>query len=81
VSTSVPPGHQGLFAPKGLPAEIRAALERACATAITREVVLRTIENAGHSITYLTGAQFLAQTEADYRFKGELIRRLGLAAQ
>jgi hypothetical protein len=29
----------------------------------------------------LTGAQFLALTTADYRFKGELIRRLGLAVQ
>jgi tripartite-type tricarboxylate transporter receptor subunit TctC len=80
VATSVPPGHQGLFAPKGLRPEIRAALERACADAIARDVVRRAIDNAGHTITYLTGAQFRAQTEADYKFKGELIRRLGLAA-
>jgi tripartite-type tricarboxylate transporter receptor subunit TctC len=81
VTTSVPPGHQGLFAPKGLPADIRAALERACASAMTRDVVRRAIDNAGHTITYLTGAQFLAQTVADHKFKGELIRRLGLAVQ
>jgi len=81
VPTSVPPGHQGLFTPKGLPPEIRASLERACTTAITRDIVHRTIDNAGLSITYLTGAEFLAQTVADYKFKGELIRRLGLAVQ
>jgi tripartite-type tricarboxylate transporter receptor subunit TctC len=81
VPTSVPPGHQGLFTPKGLPPEIRASLERACTTAITHDIVHRTIDNAGLSITYLTGAEFLAQTVADYKFKGELIRRLGLAAQ
>jgi tripartite-type tricarboxylate transporter receptor subunit TctC len=80
VATSVPPGHQGLFAPKGLRPEVRAALERGCADAVSREVVRRAIDNAGHTITYLTGAQFQAQTEADYKFKGELIRRLGLAA-
>ena len=28
VTTSVPPGHNGLYAPKGLPAEVKAALER-----------------------------------------------------
>ena len=56
-------------------------MERACASAMTRDVVRRAIDNAGHTITYLTGAQFLAQTEADHKFKGELIRRLGLTAQ
>jgi tripartite-type tricarboxylate transporter receptor subunit TctC len=81
VTTSVPPGHQGLFAPKGLRPEVRAALERGCADAVTRESVRKAIDNAGHAITYLTGAQFQAQTEADYKFKGELIRRLGLAVQ
>ena len=79
VATSVPPGHQGLFAPKGLRPDIRASLERACADAVTRDVVRRAIDNAGHTMTYLTAAQFRAQTEADYKFKGELIRRLGLA--
>jgi hypothetical protein len=29
----------------------------------------------------LTSAQFQALTAADYKFKGELIHRLGLAAQ
>lgn len=81
VTTSVPPGHQGLFAPKGLRSDIRTALERACAGAMTSDVVRRAIDNAGHAITYLTGAQFRAQTEADHKFKGELIRRLGLAVQ
>ena len=35
----------------------------------------------GQSIRYLSGAEFQAQTIADYRFKGELIQRLGLGAQ
>ena len=34
VATSVPPGHNGLFAPKGLPAEVKSALERGCANAV-----------------------------------------------
>jgi hypothetical protein len=32
-------------------------------------------------VRYLTGPEFYALTAADYKFKGELIRRLGLATQ
>ena len=39
------------------------------------------IASTGQTFRYLSGADFLAQTVADYKFKGELIRRLGLAAQ
>jgi tripartite-type tricarboxylate transporter receptor subunit TctC len=81
VTTSVPPGQNGIFAPKGLPAEIRTALEHACANAVKRPSVQRALENTGQVLHYLTGAQFHALTAADYKFKGELIRRLGLAAQ
>jgi hypothetical protein len=35
----------------------------------------------GQVLHYLTGAQFHALTTADYKFKGELIHRLGLGAQ
>jgi tripartite-type tricarboxylate transporter receptor subunit TctC len=81
VTTSVPPGHNGIFAPKGLPDAIRTALERACANAVRRPTVQRALENSGQVLHYLTAAQFHALTAADYKFKGELIRRLGLAAQ
>jgi len=37
VTTSVPPGHNGLFAPKGSPAEVRDRLERACADALKHD--------------------------------------------
>jgi tripartite-type tricarboxylate transporter receptor subunit TctC len=81
VATSVPPGHNGVFAPKGLSTEVKSALERGCVNAIKSEAVLRVIGNTGQTITYLDGAQFEAQTRADTKFKGELIKRLGLAAQ
>jgi tripartite-type tricarboxylate transporter receptor subunit TctC len=81
VTTSVPPGHNGIFAPKGLPDAIRTALERACTNAVRRPAVQRALENSGQVLHYLTSAQFHALTAADYKFKGELIRRLGLAAQ
>ena len=81
VATSVPPGHNGVFAPKGLPAEVKSALERACANAVKSESVLRVIGNTGQTIVYLDSAKFEAQTRADTAFKGELIKRLGLATQ
>ena len=42
-------------------------------------IVQRAMANTGQTVHYLTGAQFHALTAADYKFKGELIRRLGLA--
>jgi tripartite-type tricarboxylate transporter receptor subunit TctC len=78
VKASVPPGQNGLYAPKGLPAEVKAALEKACATAVKADGVLKVVGNTGSSIAYLDGKQFHDQTLADYRFKGELIKRLGL---
>jgi tripartite-type tricarboxylate transporter receptor subunit TctC len=81
VATSVPPGHNGLYAPKGLPADVRAGLERACADALKHEAVLRAVNNTGMSFKHLNSAQFQAQTLADYKSKGELIKRLGLETQ
>ena len=77
----MPPGHNGLYAPGGLPIAIKTALERHCADAVKSEVVRQIIANTGQSIRYLNGADFRAQTMADYQFKGALIRRLGLGAQ
>lgn len=81
VAVSVPPGHNGVFAPKGLPQSVRARLEAACAAAVKSNVVQRSVVNVGGLITYLTGEEFRAQTVADHKFKGELMRKLGLEAK
>ncbi len=80
VKTAVPPGQNGLYAPKGLPAEVKAALDKACATAVKSDGVLKVVGNTGSSIAFMDGKQFHDQTVADYKFKGELIKRLGLGA-
>ena len=80
-TSDVPPGHNGLYAPGGLPIATKTALEQHCADAVKSEVVRQIIANTGQSIRYLNGADFRAQTMADYQFKGALIRRLGLGAQ
>jgi tripartite-type tricarboxylate transporter receptor subunit TctC len=81
VTTSVPPGHNGLFAPGGISADVRKALEGACRSALKQEGVAKVMANTGQSIEYLSGADFHAQTVADYKSKGELIKRLGLGVQ
>ena len=81
VTTVVPPGQNGLFAPKGISAEVKAALVQGCVEAVKSDVVLKVIGNTGQSIVYLDSAKFEAQTLADYKFKGELIKRLGLEAK
>jgi tripartite-type tricarboxylate transporter receptor subunit TctC len=81
VATGVPPGHNGLFAPRRLVSDVRAALERTCRTTVKQEAVQKVMANTGQSLEYLDGADFHAQTVADYKLKGELIKRLGLGMQ
>ena len=58
VKTSVPPGHNGLFAPRGLSAEVSSALEGACRTALKQESFAKVMANTGQSIEYLNGTDF-----------------------
>jgi tripartite-type tricarboxylate transporter receptor subunit TctC len=81
VTTSVPPGHNGLFAPRAVSADVRNALEGACRTALKQDAIAKVMANTGQSIEYLSSADFHAQTVTDYKSKGELIKRLGLGAQ
>jgi tripartite-type tricarboxylate transporter receptor subunit TctC len=81
VATSVPPGYNGVYGPKGLTVDVKAKLERACAQAVTQESVTKILAAAGQTASHLTGAQFHERTATDYRFKGELIRRIGLQSQ
>jgi tripartite-type tricarboxylate transporter receptor subunit TctC len=81
VAIGVPPGHNGLFAPRGLRAEVHNALERTCSTILRQDAFLKVMANTGQSVEHLNSADFHAQTVADYKSKGEMIRRLGLGAQ
>lgn len=71
-------GLNGIFAPKGLPQATRAALEKACATAVKSDTVAKAMDTTGQVVAYLSGDQFRARAIADFKAKGELIRRLGL---
>lgn len=71
-------GLNGIFAPKGLPPAAKTALEKTCADAVKSSVVAKAMDTTGQVVAYLSGDQFRARAIADYKAKGELIRRLGL---
>jgi tripartite-type tricarboxylate transporter receptor subunit TctC len=50
ITSEVPPGHNGLYAPSGLPIAARTAFERHCADAVKSDVVRQIITNTGQSI-------------------------------
>ena len=75
---SMPPGLNGLFAPKGTPPKVLATLERACERAVQSVSFLAAADRLNQPIVYLNGAAFAARALTDYRYKGELIKALAI---
>lgn len=73
---SMPPGLNGLVAPKGTPREVLAVLERACERAVQSESFRAAAQKLSQRVSYLSGAQFAERAREDSRYKGELIRAL-----
>jgi tripartite-type tricarboxylate transporter receptor subunit TctC len=78
---SMPAGLNGLFAPKGTPPEILSVLERACEQATQSESFRAGAQRMHQPVIYLGSAAFAERARTDYRYKGELIRLLGLKAE
>lgn len=78
---SMPPGLNGLFAPKGTPPKVLAVLERACERAVHSESFRAVAERLHQPIVYLKGAAFAERALADYRYKGELIKALAIKVE
>ena len=78
---SMPPGLNGLFAPKGTPREVLAVLERACEQATQTESFRAIAQRLSQRISYLNGATFAERALADHRYKGELIKAIDLKAE
>jgi len=73
---SMPPGLNGLVAPKGTPREVLVVLERACERAVQGESFRAAAQKLSQRVAYLSGAQFAERAREDYRYKGELIKAL-----
>jgi tripartite-type tricarboxylate transporter receptor subunit TctC len=75
---SMPPGLNGLYAPKGTPSAILSVLERSCEQATQSESFRTGAQRLHQPVVFLNRAAFTERALADYRYKGELIRALGI---
>ena len=78
---SMPPGLNGMYAPKGLPRDVFATLQRACARATESESLRAAGQRLNVPIIYLDAAAFAERARADFRYKGELIKALNIRAE
>lgn len=70
----------GMFAPAGLPAEIKAKLEAACKTAVQREAFQRIVKKTLQPADYFQdSAGFAANLAKDVEAKRRLLTALGMA--
>ncbi len=78
---SMPPGFNGLFAPKGTPREVRAVLERACEQAVQTESFRSTAQRLSQRNAYQNGAAIAERAATDYSYKGEVIKALDIKVE
>jgi len=78
---SMPPGFNGLFAPKGTPREVLSVLERACEKAVQTDSFRSTAQKLSQRIAYLNGAAFAERAATDYKYKGEIIKALDIKVE
>jgi tripartite-type tricarboxylate transporter receptor subunit TctC len=78
---AIPPGYQGLFAPKGLPPRVLATLEKGCADAVNSDTYKAFGAKIRQKVAYVDSAGFTKRAQDDYAYKGRLIRMLGITAE
>ncbi len=71
----------GLFAPKGLPADIAKKVDSACAKIVADERFQKAVRQASQESVYRNGADFARILAADYAIKGDIVKRAGVKGQ
>lgn len=71
----------GLFAPKGLPAEIARKIESTCETVAKDERYQRALRQHSQQPAYRNAAEFAQRLAADYAIKGDIVKRAGVKGQ
>ncbi len=71
----------GLFAPKGLPADIAKKVDSACAKIVADERFQKAVRQASQEPVYRNGADFARLLANDYAVKGDVVKRAGVKAQ
>jgi tripartite-type tricarboxylate transporter receptor subunit TctC len=75
------PGLNGLFAPKGTPEAVLAALEKTCAEATASDGFRTSATRLSQRVAYLGRAYFDRRLRADYADKARLVKALNLKAE
>jgi tripartite-type tricarboxylate transporter receptor subunit TctC len=70
--------YNGIFVPRGTPADVKAKLGQACKTALDDPKVKEVFERQKYPIAYQDAAAFKTFFEADYKRVGELVQAAGL---
>lgn len=78
---TLPPGLNGLYAPKGTPVDVLQTLERACEAATNTESFRAIAQKLNQPVVFLDRAAFTKRAAEDYRIKAELIKTLDISAQ
>ncbi len=68
----------GLFAPRGLPAEIAGKIEQTCEKVANDERFQRAVRQASQEPVWRSAADFAKLLAADYAIKGDIVRRAGV---
>lgn len=71
----------GLFAPKGLPAEIAKKIETTCEKVVADGRFQRAVRQASQEPIYRNAADFAKMLAADYAIKGAIVKRAGVKTQ
>jgi tripartite-type tricarboxylate transporter receptor subunit TctC len=71
----------GLFAPKGLPADIAKKIDSACEKIVADERFQRAVRQASQEPVYRSSAEFAKVLAADYAVKGDIVRNAGIKTQ
>lgn len=71
----------GLFAPKGLPADIVKKIDAACEKVATDERYRRAVRQASQEPVYRNGVEFARMVAEDFAIKGEVVRKAGIKGQ
>jgi len=71
----------GLFAPKGLPADIAGRIESACEKAVADERYRNAVRLASQQAVYRNGSQFAQMLADDYAIKGDIVKRAHVKGQ
>lgn len=71
----------GIYAPVGLPGDVRATLAAACAKVGQSAALKSTLERLGADLIYLDSAAFAQRLATDRRVKGEAVKALNLTVE